>query len=269
MGTGGIRQTARIGVVTPTLDAEAFLEDTLRSIWSQRSDSIEIDHVLVDGGSTDGTVAIASRFPSRVVDSTDDRGMYDAVNRGMAIAEGDIVGYINADDEIATGAFQLIADAFAAHPDAGWLCGRVEYIDANGGVLGRMQPVRLTLRSYVGLGWSCIPQQTVWVRKSFWERVGPFDMDYKNCGDYDWYARALHVQPPLILQETLGRFRLHPAQLSLDAEKMERESRMVQDRNGGRDGVGFVYGKMLSLRLNARNPAWLVAKKRGKISFTA
>lgn len=267
-GTGTGNGVTRVGVVTPTLDAEQFLENTLRSIWSQHGDSVEIDHVLVDGGSTDATLTIAGRHRTRVVVSTDDRGMYDAVNRGMAMVEGDVVGYINGDDEIAPGAFRLIAEAFESNPDAGWLCGRVEYIDANGGVLGRMQPIPLTLRSYVGLGWSCIPQQTVWVRRSFWERVGPFDVDYRNCGDYDWYARALRLQHPLILKETLGRFRLHPAQLSLDPEKMERESRMVRERNGGHDRMGFVHGKMLSLRLNARNPAWLVAKKRGRIKFT-
>jgi len=266
-GTRG-EGVVRFGVVTPSLNAEPFLERTLRSVWSQRSDSVDVDHVIVDGGSTDRTLEIASRYPSRTVASTDDRGMYDAVNRGMAMVRGDVVGYINADDEIAPGAFQIIADAFAAHPEAGWVCGRVEYIDADGRPLGRMQPVRLTLRSYIGLGWSCIPQQTVWVRRSFWERVGPFDLAYRNCGDYDWYARALRVEHPLILHETLGRFRLHPGQLSLDPSKMIRESRMVQDRNGGRDAWGFVRGKILSLRLNARNPAWLVAKKAGRIKFT-
>jgi glycosyltransferase involved in cell wall biosynthesis len=258
----------RFGVVTPTLNAERFLEETLRSIWDQRSDRIDVDHVIVDGGSTDRTLDIASRYPSRTLVSTDDRGMYDAVNRGMEMVSGDVLGYINADDEIAAGAFRIVAEALRAHPRAGWVCGRVEYIDANGGRLGRMQPVRLTLRSYVGLGWSCIPQQTVWVRRSFWERVGPFDVAYRNCGDYDWYARALRVEHPLILHETLGRFRLHASQLSLDAEAMRRESRAVQERNGGRGPMGFMYGKMLSLRLNVRNPAWLIAKKRGRIRFT-
>ncbi len=265
---GGPRVT-RIGVVTPTLNAERYLEETLRSIWSQQAEGIRVDHVIVDGGSTDRTLEIASRYPSRTVVNKDDRGMYDAVNRGMDLVEGDIVGYINADDEIATGAFGLIAEVFRSHSEAKWLCGRVEYCDGNGDVLGRMQPVRLSLRSYVGLGWSCIPQQTVWVRRSFWERVGPFDTTYKNCGDYDWYARGLRLQHPLILRETLGRFRLHPAMLSLDSEKMIRESHMVQDRHGGRDAWGFVRGKILSLRLNVRNPRWLVAKKAGRITFTA
>jgi glycosyltransferase involved in cell wall biosynthesis len=269
MSADGSLSVARVGVVTPTLNAEGFFDATLRSIWSQQSDLLQIDHVVVDGGSTDRTLEIAARYPSRIVESPDDRGMYDAVNRGMAMVEGDIIGYINADDEIGPGAFRAIVDAFAARPQSDWLCGRVEYTDANGKVLGRMQPVNLTLRSYIGLGWSCIPQQTVWVRRSFWNQVGVFDIDYKNCGDYDWYARALRLQHPLILHETLGRFRLHPAQLSLDAAKMERESRMVQERNGGRDTIGMVRGRILSLRLNARNPAWLIAKKRGRISFSA
>lgn len=268
--TAAGRQATRIGVVTPTLNAERYLEETLRSIWSQASDEIVIDHVIVDGGSNDRTLEIASGYPSRTIVATDDQGMYDAVNRGMRLVEGDIVGYINADDEIAPGGFPLISEALHAHADSGWLCGRVEYIDGEGGVLGRMQPVRLSLRSFLALGWSCIPQQTVWARRALWERVGPFDLAYRNCGDYDWYARALKVQEPLILQQVLGRFRLHPGMLSMDSEKMDRESRMVQERQGHRDDlVGFVRGKILSLRLNARNPGWLVAKKRGRIRFTA
>jgi glycosyltransferase involved in cell wall biosynthesis len=259
----------RIGVVTPSLNGEAFLKQTLESIWSQESDTIRIDHVLVDGGSTDRTLEIASGYPTRTVVSRDDQGMYDAVNRGLAMAEGDVVGYINADDEIAPGAFRLIADAFRRNPKAGWLCGRVEYNDAHGNILGGYTPVRLSLPSYIGIGWSCIPQQTVWARRSFWERVGAFDIAYKNCGDYDWYARALRLQHPLLLKETLGLFRLHGAQLSFDPEKMERESRMVQDRNGGRTRLGWVRGRLLSLKLNARNPAWLYAKKTGRIKFTA
>ena len=187
----------RWGVVTPTLNAERFFEDTLRSIWSQQSDRMTIDHVVVDGGSTDRTLDIAAAYPSRVVVAEDDQGMYDAVNRGLSMVQGDVVGYINADDEIAPGAMEYVSKAFMARPDAGWVCGKVEYIDADGDVLGRMQPVGLSLRSYLGIGWSPIPQQTVWARRVFLDRVGPFDVAYRNCGDYEWYARAMQIQPPL------------------------------------------------------------------------
>jgi glycosyltransferase involved in cell wall biosynthesis len=256
------------GVVTPTLNAERYFEQTLDSIWSQVSDRVKVDHVIVDGGSTDGTLDIAARYPSRAVVSTDDRGMYDAVNRGMSQVRGDIVGYINADDEIAPGAFGAVAELLRGHPRAQWVCGRVEYIDGEGGVLGAMSPVLPTLEAYIGIGWNCIPQQTVWARRSFFERVGPFDVSFKNCGDYDWYVRALEFAPPILLPTTLGRFRLHGAQLSFDPEAMDRESRLVQDRHGGRSTSRYIRGRLLSLRLNARNPRWLVAKKTGRIKFT-
>ncbi len=256
-----------VGVVTPTLNGEEFLASTLRSIWDQQDGTIRIDHVLVDGGSTDRTTEIASDYPTRVVTSTEDQGMYDAINRGMSLVRGSIVGYINADDEIAPEALSRIASAFARDPGLGWLCGRVEYIDEHGDVLGRMTPVHLSLPSYLGLGWSCIPQQTVWARRSFVDLVGTFDLAYRNCGDYDWYARALRLQHPRIMRATLGRFRLHPAQISLDAEAMERESRMVRDQHGRGDLGETIRGRLLSLRLNAANPRWLLAKKRGRISF--
>jgi glycosyltransferase involved in cell wall biosynthesis len=262
-------RVTRIGVVTPTLNGERYLQRTLESVWSQASDRLEIDHVVVDGGSTDGTLAIAARFPSRTVVAHDDQGMYDAVNRGMAMVRGDIVGYINADDEIAEGGFQIISEAFESHPEAQWLCGRVEYIDGEGRILGTLMPVPLTHRSFIGLGWSCIPQQTVWARRSFCEKVGPFNPAFKNCGDYDWYARALRMQRPLMLPQTLGRFRLHGSQLSHDTEAMAREDAMVRDRNGGADLMSVLGGRYLSLRLNARNPGWFLAKKAGRIKWTA
>lgn len=257
------------GIVTPTLDADRFLEETLRSVWGQPSDLVAIDHVVVDGGSADRTIEIAERYPSRVVVATDDQGMYDAVNRGLALVDGEIVGYLNADDELPPGALEIVARAFREQPDVEWLLGRREFIDGDGTAFAWMQPVPFSLRQYIGLGWSCVPQETVWMRRRFFERLGPFDTTFKNTGDYDMYARARALATPLILQDTLGRFRLHGDQLSFKPEVMARESRLVQQKNGSIDRRGWISGKLLSLRLNLRNPGWLLAKKTGKIRFTA
>jgi glycosyltransferase involved in cell wall biosynthesis len=267
MTAGSASAGSSVGIVTPTLNAERYLEETLRSVWSQAATGISIDHVVVDGGSTDRTVQIASEYGSRVVTASDG-GMYKAINRGLEIVRGEIVGYINGDDEIAPRALEVVVKTFAEHPRVGWLCGRVEYIDGTGSVLGRMKPVPMSVRSYVGIGWSCIPQQTVWFRRSFLDRVGRFDTSYKNCADYELYVRALRIEHPLILDDVLGRFRLHGAQLSFNPDVMARESRMVQERHGGGGLSSFVSGKLLSLRLNARNPRWLVAKKTGSIRLT-
>jgi glycosyltransferase involved in cell wall biosynthesis len=261
----GAERLPTVGIVTPTLNAEKYLDLTLRSIWGQQG--VRIDHVIVDGGSSDGTLDIAGRYPSRVIRSVDDQGMYDAINRGMAEVSGEIVGYLNADDEIAPGALELVSTIFARRPDVQWLFGTVEYVDGDGRLLGRLAPVAPSLRAYLGIHWSPIPQQTVWFRRSFFERVGPFDISYRNCGDYDWYARALKMEPPLVIRATLGIFRLHEGQISLNIERMKHEQRVVRERHGGAGAGAFLVGRFLSLRLNARNPAWLVAKKTGRIRF--
>jgi glycosyltransferase involved in cell wall biosynthesis len=263
----GGQPRVKVGVVTPTLNAERYLRRTLESIWSQQDDGIEIDHLIVDGHSTDRTIEIASEFPSRVVVARDG-GMYEAVNRGMDGVEGDIIGYINADDEIGPHALAVVARAFASNPSAQWVCGRMEYIDGDDRVLGAWTPVRMSLRAYAGIGWSCVPQQTVWVRHAFYRQVGAYDTGFKNCADYDWYARAMRLSEPLILPEVIGRFRLHESNLSYDSGKMQSESRAIQERYGGSGAGSYLLGKLLSLRLNARNPSWLIAKKTGKITFT-
>ena len=107
-----------------------------------------------------------------------------------------------------------------------------------------------------------------WNRRDKQIPTGSYDTVFKNCADYDWYARAMRLSPPLILPEVIGRFRLHESNLSYDAAKMESESRQIQERYGGTGPAAYLQGKLLSLRLNARNPSWLVAKKRGKITFT-
>lgn len=267
-GSDRVRRV-RFGVVTPTLNAERYLEDTLRSIWSQRSQQVEIEHVLVDGGSTDRTVEIADAYPTKVVVATDDRGMYDAINRGLALVDGDVVGYLNADDEIAPGGLAAVARAFVEHPEAQWLIGKREFIDGDGRAFAWMRPVSFSLREYIGLGWSCVPQETVWMRKSFMDRLLPFDTTFRNTGDYDMYVRARKLAAPLILDDITGRFRLHGEQLSFDPEVMSRESRRVQEKNGRVDRLGWVAGRYLSLRLNLRNLAWLYAKKTGRIRYVA
>lgn len=257
------------GIVTPTLNAERYLETTLRSIWEQASDEVSIDHVLVDGGSTDRTVEIAKDYPTRVVVATDDRGMYDAINRGLSMVQGSVLGYLNADDELTPGALATVARAFHRHPEAQWLMGRREYVDGDGKLLAPLQPVAFTLAEYVGMGWSHVPQECTWLRRALFDRVGPFDVAFRNTGDYDMFARCRALAVPLIISDTLGRFRLHGDQLSYKPEVMARESAMVREKNGEPDRWAWVRGRYLSLRVNARNPRFLLAKKTGRISFVA
>jgi glycosyltransferase involved in cell wall biosynthesis len=254
-----------VGIVTPSLNGERYLPQALTSIWESQGPSVPIDHVVVDGGSTDRTADIVEASPSRLVQAQGN--LYQAINIGLSMVRGDILGYINVDDELAHGALERVIEAFEKHPEVEWLFGRVEYIDREGNVLASMKPLVPSVEAFLGIGWSCIPQQTVWARRRFVERVGPFDGSHRLASDFDWYARALAASRPLVMDSTLGRFRLHGENLSFDVSGILKESREIQARYGAMGFRPWLKGKVLSLRLNLRNPRWLWAKKTGRVRF--
>ena len=255
-----------VGIVTPTLNAERYLDHCLASIWRGADAGVRVRHVVVDGASSDRTVEVARRYPSDVIVAKDG-GMYEAVNRGLAALDTDVVGYINADDEIAPAALRLITTAFEREAATEWLTGAIEYIDPEGRPIARMVPVRPTLRQVVSIGWCPIPSVATWMRRGFAERLGPFDTSLKNCADYDLYARALRVSQPAVVPDVLGRFRLHGANLTTNLARMHEESVEVQRRYGGLGGSAWVLGRWYSLKLNARNPRWFLAKKTRRIDW--
>ncbi len=255
----------RFGIVTPTLNGERYFERCLDSIWSQRSPQVEIDHVVVDGGSTDRTVEVAHRYPSRVLVGRDG-GMYEAVNRGMEVVEGDVVAYVNADDELVPGSLRTVARALGSASTPSWLCGGVEFIGSDGSSLAVLRMVPVSRRALLGMPWCPIYSVTVWARRAFFDRVGPFDQAYRQAGDCDWYVRAMALEQPLILPDVLARFRVHPGNLSLDRARMREEVALIRQRHGGGTWSSRLQGGLLRLRINLSNPGWLLSKKAGRLA---
>ena len=99
----------KITLVTPTLNAERHLDEMLASVGAQ--DWHELEHIVMDGGSTDRTLGILGAHPAVRVVSDADRGLYDAINRGIALASGEIVGFVNADDLLTPGALAAVERA--------------------------------------------------------------------------------------------------------------------------------------------------------------
>src|SRR3954468_13392768 len=117
-------------IITPCLNAAATLPATLDSVRAQRFPGLE--HIVVDGGSTDGTLDILRAADGVRWISEPDRGLAHALNKGIAMAGGDVIGELNADDVYEPGALAAVADAFAARPDAMWLTGYCRIIDGDG-----------------------------------------------------------------------------------------------------------------------------------------
>jgi glycosyltransferase involved in cell wall biosynthesis len=217
-----------ITVVTPSLNARATVEQTLRSVRMQ--DYPHVEHVVIDGGSTDGTVEILERAEGIRFVSERDGGLSDAMNKGIASATGDVIGWLNADDCYLPGALSRVAEAFRANPDALWATGRCVIIDGGGREIRR--PVRMyknfLLRNYrhwLYLTQNFISAPATFVHKRGYELAGPYDERFRISMDYDLYLRLAKLADPVVIDADLSCFRMAHASGSLSMSAFERQFR--------------------------------------------
>lgn len=205
----------KLSIVTPSFNQRDFLRATLNSILSQQGD-FEIESIVMDGGSTDGTVELLKSIndPRVIWRSEKDHGQADALAKGLAIATGEIVGWINSDDLYVDGAFAAAVEAFTAKPQAGWLVGRCDIIDENDREIRanvtRYKNWLLSRYSYRRLlRENCISQPAVFWRREFGQSVGPIDASLHHAMDYDLWLRMGKAGDPIILDRPVARFRIH------------------------------------------------------------
>ena len=204
-----------VSVVTPSLDQAAFVERTLQSVLSQRGD-FDLEYLVIDGGSRDGTQEILARYRDRIrLVVEPDRGQADAVNKGLRLARGEILGWVNSDDLLRPGALDRVVRAFRDAPGASWLHGRCDIVDPEDRVIRRWltryknhRARRHDLRALLVENY--VSQMTVFWRRPLQERVGLLDEGLRYTFDYDLWLRFAKESPPLFLEETLAAFRWHP-----------------------------------------------------------
>ena len=181
----------KISIITVTYNSASTIRDTLASVASQTHTDIE--HIVIDGGSTDGTQALVAQHGCRVsrMVSEPDKGIYDAMNKGLRLATGEYVGFLNGDDIYAAhDVVARIAETSAREtPDA--IYGDLVYVDP-----GRAKPVVRHwqagefARSRLKFGWMP-PHPTLYVRRSVLDRIGPFDATLRIAADYEYMLRLL------------------------------------------------------------------------------
>src|SRR5512138_2934462 len=130
--------TPRISIITPSFNQGIFIEATIRSVLDQGYP--ELEHIIVDGGSTDNTPAILARYPHLKVISEPDRGQADAVNKGLRLATGEIIGWLNSDDTYYHGALAEAARIIDPAKGVSIAMGRCAYIDEEGSPTGAEHP---------------------------------------------------------------------------------------------------------------------------------
>ncbi|HVM51036.1 MAG TPA: glycosyltransferase family 2 protein [Candidatus Acidoferrum sp.] len=177
----------RISIVTPSFNSAGTIAATIESV--QRQDYGNWEHIVVDGGSTDGTVAVLQRCPRLVWTSEKDAGHYDAMNKGIARATGDAVVILNADDCFRPGALGKVAAAFRDHPDWDALFGDVVFVDGEGREIYRREEALYDYKVLLyGVDYIC--HQALFVRKSVYDRLGGYrQKEFRNSADYEFKLR--------------------------------------------------------------------------------
>lgn len=203
----------RITVITPSYNQGEFIERTLRSVLEQGYPNLQ--YLVMDGGSSDQTVEILERFRERYPESLSfvtepDRGQAHAVNKGLARADGEIIGWLNSDDTYAPGALQAIASAFSERADCDVIYGHARYISEDDQDLGPY-PTRTAFDPAI-LAHECfLCQPTVFMRKSQLDEGFSLDENLQTCMDYDLWIRLGRVARFSFLDRLLASSRMHPA----------------------------------------------------------
>lgn len=207
----------RVSIVTPSLQQGQFIERTLRSVWRQNCGRLAgaIEHIVMDGGSTDGTVAILEQWRDRISFSTGrDGGQSAAINAGLAKAGGEILAYLNSDDVYYDGAIAAAVAAFDADPSVDVVYGEGDFIDCDDRFIDRYPTEAWSVERLKLLCFLCQP--AVFFRRSVLEQFGPFDAKLHYCMDYEYWLRlAARGARFAYIPVKLAASRIHPATKTL------------------------------------------------------
>lgn len=202
-------QPFKISVITPSFNQAQFIERTIQSVLNQNYPNLE--YLVMDGGSSDATVEILQRYQTRLTwVSEPDGGQTAAINKGFRQITGDIVGWLNADDEYMPHTLSVVANYFSQHPDAVFLYGDAETIDDRGRSYGRRGNVKPTnFADLVSQGDFIVQPAAFWRAKLLTE-VGLLDESLRYCLDYEYWLRVSQKYPLHYLSVPLARERFHP-----------------------------------------------------------
>ncbi|RZL61728.1 MAG: glycosyltransferase [Pedobacter sp.] len=201
----------KISIITVVYNGQLFLEDCIQSVISQSYKNIE--YIIIDGGSTDKTLPIIDKYKAFISNSLSesDQGLYDAINKGIKLASGNVIGLLNSDDMFAANnVISEIASAFIENSKIDAVHGDLHYVTSSQGIVMRVWKSKQASFKDVANGW--MPAHpTLYIKKDIIERYGNYAIDLGSASDYDFILRYFYVNrlnalyiPKLMVNMRLG-----------------------------------------------------------------
>jgi glycosyltransferase involved in cell wall biosynthesis len=240
-----VRKLPKISVVTPSLNCGRFLEETILSVLTQ--DYPHIEHLVIDGGSTDATLDIVHQYDGQLAywESRPDRGQSHAINRGFMKATGDIVAWLNGDDLLLPGALSRIALEFARNPDAAMIFGSGVKIDEQGRHLKDV-PYRCFEADRLSTSYFFLQPASFWSRRRLLD-LGWLDESLHYAMDWDLALRARRRKLRIeAIPYKIASLRMHAAtKTATGGSKRMREIARIGRRANGITDPNFVVHLVL------------------------
>lgn len=214
----------KVSVITPSFNQAVFLERTILSVLNQ--DYPNLEYIIVDGGSTDGSVDIIRKYSDKLAwwVSEPDLGQADAINKGLRRATGEWVAWQNSDDIFFLGAFHDMVSTAAKRPEAGLIIGDMMLVDQHDSPLRDVRYVTPSYNAMRAEGMLIANQAAFW-RRGLQENIGLLDDTFHCSFDYEWFLRLTRVTASVHVPRIWGALRLH------DETKTSTKARMFQEEN--------------------------------------
>lgn len=206
----------KVSVITPVFNSARYLETAILSVLSQGYPNLE--YMIVDGGSTDGSVEIIRKYQERLHwwISEPDQGMYDALNKGFARSSGEVMGWISATDLLHAGSLFVVSSIFATFPEVEWITGRPTALNEDGMIVHVSRLRRWSRMRFLAGANRYIQQESTFWRRSLWERAGGhMDASRRNGNDFELWVRFFRYARLYSVDALIGGFRAHADSLGL------------------------------------------------------
>lgn len=199
----------RISIITSSYNQGQFIGRTIESVLAQNYPALE--HIIVDGLSTDDTPSVLARYPHLKVIRERDRGQADAINKGFRSATGEILSFLNSDDTFEPGALHRVAEALDAAQGRHVVMGRCRFIDEHDRFLGVEHPSAFESHRRVLEIWKghCLPQPAIFWSREAWDRCGPMNIDEQLMLDYDLFCRMSRRYQFHWIDHVVANYRIH------------------------------------------------------------